>query len=167
MTTKNLAPVVKDFADRTILVSREFAAPLTQVWRAYTESIYLDQWWGPAPWRAQTKHLNFVAGGYWHYAMVGPDNERHWGRMSYLAIDHHRRIQVEDAFCDEHGTVNPALPVSRGQILFTATPIGTRVEFSMTYATEADLQRIVDMGFEQGIFACFEQLEALLRRVPS
>lgn len=164
MNTKNPTRVVKNMAERSILVSREFAAPVSQVWRAYTESELLDQWWGPKPWRAETKHMNFVAGGYWLYAMVGPNDERHWGRMNYLAIEHHRSITIEDAFCDELGRVNAALPTSRGQMVFTSRPNGTRVDFQMSYASEAELQKIVEMGFEQGITACLEQLALLLER---
>jgi len=39
----------------------------------------------------------------------------------------------------------------------------------MTYATEADVQKIVEMGFEQGITICLDQLEQLLKKqfVPS
>jgi uncharacterized protein YndB with AHSA1/START domain len=167
MSTSQPTRVTKNFSDKSILVSREFAAPVARVWRAYTESVYLDQWWGPAPWRAATKSLNFVPGGYWLYAMVGPNGECHWGRMNYLAIDLHRSITIEDIFCDAHGEVDPLLPASRGTMIFAPTPLGTRVDLSMKYASEADLQKIVEMGFEQGITLCAEQLAALLSRVPA
>lgn len=165
MTTPIRTHVVKDMAKRSILVSREFVAPVALLWRAYTESVYLDQWWAPSPWRAETRRLNFSVGGHWLYAMIGPQQERHWGRMNYLAIEHHRRIEIEDVFCDEHGTVNTGLPASRGWITFAATSVGTRVDFEMHYRSEAELQKIVEMGFEQGITACLEQLAVLLTRM--
>jgi hypothetical protein len=34
----------------------------------------------------------------------------------------------------------------------------------MTYAEESDLRKIVEMGFEQGITACLEQLAKLLQQ---
>jgi uncharacterized protein YndB with AHSA1/START domain len=156
--------IAKDFAQKSITVSRAFDAPLEAVWRAYTEAELLDKWWGPAPWHAETKKMNFSAGGYWLYAMVSPENQKHWGRMNYLAIEHHRSITIEDAFCDENGVVNPALPVSRGSIVFTPTGHGTQVQFMMTYQEESQLQAIVDMDFEQGISVCFDQLDALLHK---
>jgi uncharacterized protein YndB with AHSA1/START domain len=167
MTKPSPTQVVKDMAKRSILVSREFASPVALVWRAYTESQYLDQWWGPSPWRAETRRMNFAVGGHWLYVMMGPEGERHWGRMNYLAIEPHRRIEIEDVFCDESGNVNPDLPASRGQFAFTTTPAGTRVEFEMRYRSEAELQKIIEMGFEQGITACIEQLALLLTRMPS
>lgn len=156
--------ITKDFNAKSILVAREFDAPLALVWRAYTESTLLDQWWGPAPWRAETKAMNFTPGGYWLYAMVSPEGEKHWARMNYLSINLHKNFTMEDAFCDERGIINTELPVSAGQMVFTGTPKGTRVEFKMTYATEEALQKIVEMGFAEGITLCLDQLEVLFKQ---
>jgi hypothetical protein len=82
--------------------------------------------------------------------------------MNYVGIGPHRSITIEDVFCDEHGVVNADLPASRGPMLFTKTREGTRVEVKMTYASEADLQKLVEMGFEAGITQCLEQLERRL-----
>lgn len=164
MDTKNKTQVVKDFKEKSILVSREFNAPLINVWRAYTESELLAQWWAPAPWRAETKVMNFSVGGHWLYAMVSPEGEKHWGRMNYVAINHHKSFNIEDAFCDENGNFNAELPVSKGQISFTVTENGTLVEFKMIYPSETDLQKIVEMGFELGITACLDQLENLFNQ---
>jgi len=162
MNSNSKTQVVKDLKEKSFLVAREFNAPLALVWRAYTESKLLDQWWAPAPWRAETKSLDFVEGGYWLYAMVSPDNEKHWGRMNYIKIYHHKGFELEDAFCDENGVINPQLPASKGKNTFTPTTNGTRVEFKMYYETAEALQTVIEMGMEQGITACMEQLEVLL-----
>ncbi len=154
--------VIKDLKEKSILVSREFNAPVELVWRAFTESEILDQWWAPAPWRAETKFQDFSVGGFWLYAMVSPENEKHWGRMNYLSIDTHKNFHLEDVFCDEDGNPNLELPVSKGSNEFTATATGTLVEFKMSYSTEEQLQKIIEMGFEQGITACLEQLNQLI-----
>jgi uncharacterized protein YndB with AHSA1/START domain len=162
MNYKEKTQIFKNFKEKSILVSREFNAPLNLVWRAFTESELLDQWWAPAPWRAETKSMNFSVGGYWLYAMVSPENQKHWGRMNYLDINHLSSFDLEDFFCDEEGIINPELPASKGKNVFTETTNGTRVEFRMIYPTESDLQKIVEMGFEQGISMCFDQLEEML-----
>lgn len=161
MVTNSQTKVEKDFNERSILVSREFSAPLALVWRAYTESELLDQWFAPHPWRAETKSMNFAVGGYWLYAMVSPENQKHWARMDYLAIEHHKSYRVRDSFCDENGTPNPAFPSSTGSNRFTETPTGTLVQFKMYYASENDLKTVLEMGMEQGITMCVEQLEQL------
>ena len=161
MESKNKTQIAKDFEKKSILVSREFNAPLATVWRAYTESELLGQWWAPAPWKAETKFMDFTAGGYWLYAMVSPEGEKHWARMNYMAINHHKSFNIEDAFCDENGNFNKELPISKGQVSFSPTANGTLVEFLMIYPTESDIQKIVEMGFEQGISMTFDALDNL------
>ncbi len=39
--------VKKDFKEKSILVSREFNAPLETVWKAFTESELVEKWWAP------------------------------------------------------------------------------------------------------------------------
>jgi uncharacterized protein YndB with AHSA1/START domain len=163
MKSNNKTQVFKDLKEKSILVSRVFNAPIEIVWQAHTDYKILDQWWGPSPWKAETKTMNFAAGGYWLYAMVSPENQKQWGRMNYLAIDKYESIEIEDAFCDENGKLNNELPVSKGQIAFSKTDNGTRVDFKMIYPTETDLERIAEMGFEQGITICQDQLESLLK----
>ena len=160
----NKTEVIKNFKEKTIIVSREFDAPIEKVWQAYTDSSLLDQWWGPSPWRAETKRMNFKPGGYWLYAMVGPGGERHWARMNYIAIDHLKGYDIEDAFCDEEGNLSTDMPVSRGRMSFSKTVNGTRVDFKMIYATETDVQKIVEINFEQSITVCLDQLEEQLKK---
>ncbi len=157
--------VIKEFPSKSILVSREFNSSVELVWRCYTEQRYLDQWWGPAPWRAETKTMKFENGGFWHYAMVGPDGEKHWGIMNYNDIIPLKQFEIEDAFCDENAIINSALPVSKGSMVFRSTENGTLVEFKMTYATEEQLQTLIEMGFEEGITVCLEQLSQLLLNI--
>jgi uncharacterized protein YndB with AHSA1/START domain len=163
METIHKTVVVKDLKEKSILVSRTFNAPLEKVWRAYTESELLEQWWAPQPWKAETKTMNFSVGGYWLYAMVSPENEKHWGRMDYTTITPHESFEIKDGFCDVEGNLNPSLPVSVGTIAFTKTNNGTLVEFKMVYSSEKEIQTMIEMGFEQGITACLEQLEKLFQ----
>lgn len=159
----NKTQIVKNLAEKSILVSREFNALLANVWRAYTESELLDQWWGPNPWRAETKTMDFREGGFWLYAMVSPENEKHWGKMDYFTIKKYEKIDMEDSFCNENGIINSAFPKSRGSFVFTQTKTGVLVEFKMIYPTEKDIQMLVEMGFEQGITTALDQLEKLFQ----
>jgi uncharacterized protein YndB with AHSA1/START domain len=161
MENKNKTQISKDFKEKSILVSRRFNAPLANVWCAYTESELLGQWWAPLPWKAETKVMDFTVGGYWLYAMVSPEGEKHWERMNYVAIDHHKSFNIEASFCDENGNFNKELPVSKRQISFSPQENGTLVEFKMIFPTENDLRKIVEMGFEQGISMTFDHLDNL------
>ena len=157
--------VSKDFQEKSILVSREFNAPLETVWKAFTESESLEKWWAPKPWRAETKTMNFSEGGYWLYAMVSPENEKHWGKMNFLAIDELVSYAIEDEFCDEEGNTNTELPTSRGKNTFTKTETGTLVTFKTVYNSEEEVHKLIEMGFEKGIKMTFEELATLLENV--
>jgi len=64
---KNEASFEKDLKNKRLTVSRAFNAPLELVWKAWTESEILDQWWAPKPYRAETKSMDFRKGGMWAY----------------------------------------------------------------------------------------------------
>ncbi|HET6246043.1 MAG: SRPBCC domain-containing protein [Bacteroidetes bacterium] len=160
----NETQVTKDFNNKSILVAREFNAPLKDVWQAFTDSKILNQWWAPAPWHAETKYMDFSVGGYWLYAMVGPENEKHWGRMNYEDIDYLKKYAFEDVFSDEKGNVLSDLPASKGTAEFSEISAGTKVEFKTFYESEEDLKKMVEMGFEQGIKICFDQLQSLFKK---
>lgn len=163
MATTPKIIVVKDLEEKSILVSRTFSAPLEKVWLAFTESELLEQWWGPKPWKAITKSMDFFVGGHWLYAMVGPENEKHWGCVDYTSITPYLNFEIKDSFCDEEGNINTSLPVSKGIIVFTKTASGTLVEFKMFYSNEKEIETMMEMGFERGITACLEQLETLFQ----
>src|SRR5690606_19454002 len=83
-----------------VKVERSFDAPLELVWSAWTESELLEQWWGPKPFRAETKSMDFSEGGRWLYAMVGPQGERHWGLKDFTKINPRTDFTYRSLFCD-------------------------------------------------------------------
>lgn len=160
-TTTNKTIVLKDIAAKTLKVERQFNAPIELVWRAYTEAELLTKWWAPAPWKAESKELNFQPGGRWLYCMVGPAGERHWGCMMYKSIEKHKHFDIQDAFCDENGNINTEFPTATARISFESSANGTIVKWDTIYPTSEALQQVLDMGMEQGLSMCIDQLEAL------
>ena len=95
-----------DKATHTICLTREFAAELDLVWDAYTKAELLDQWFAPAPFRAETKEMDFREGGRWLYAMVSPENVRHWALVEFIKIEPISSFTTRNSFCDENGVNN-------------------------------------------------------------
>ena len=52
-----------DKATKTVLITREFEAPLSLVWEAFTSAELLDQWVAPKPFTSRTKYMEFKEGG--------------------------------------------------------------------------------------------------------
>ena len=145
-----------------VKVKREFAAPLEKVWSAWTDSELLDQWWAPKPWKAKTKSMNFSVGGFWLYAMVGPDGTESWARADYQAITPLKSFRGIDVFCDEEGTINAEFPKSIWSVSFTQSGDSTIVDIETKYEKVADLEMIIEMGFKEGFTAALENLDELL-----
>ncbi|HMR18131.1 MAG TPA: SRPBCC domain-containing protein [Sphingobacterium sp.] len=146
----------------TITVKREFDADLELVWQAWTTAELLDQWWGPKPWRAETKTMDFREGGFWLYAMVGPEGEKHWAKASYISIEKEKSFTAKDGFCDESGTMNPAFPENVWENLFTANDNQTTVNITLTFDKLEDLEQTIAMGFKEGFTMGLNQLDELL-----
>ncbi|WP_242929177.1 SRPBCC family protein [Pontibacter vulgaris] len=148
--------------NKTITVKREFAAELPLVWDAYTKSEILDQWWAPKPWKARTKTMDFREGGYWHYAMVGPEGEEHWALANYKTIDPKKRFTALDGFADAEGVVNTEMPQSKWEVSFTPKEEVTLVENLITFDDLAQLETTIQMGFKEGLTMAMENLDTLL-----
>ncbi|HLZ87478.1 MAG TPA: SRPBCC domain-containing protein [Puia sp.] len=165
---KREAVFTKDFQSKKITVVREFDAPLDLVWKAWTDSAILDQWWAPRPWRAETKKMDFRAGGKWLYNMIGPDGNGAWCVVAFHKVDANRGFSSSAAFCDEAGNTNSDFPVMEWQSEFSQTGGVTTVRVEISFAKEADMQTIIAMRFLEGFAMGLGNLEEYLQaHVPA
>lgn len=148
-------------------VERMFNAPISLVWRTWTEPELLDQWWAPKPWKSETSFMDFSEGGHRVYAMVGPEGEKHMARTNYRSIHVHEQFSGEDAFCDEEGNVNHEMPVSEFENLFKEKEKSTIVTITSSYASEEHLQQVIQMGMKEGLAMAFENLDGILQKLYS
>jgi uncharacterized protein YndB with AHSA1/START domain len=158
---------VADKAQRTITVIREFNGRRQLVWDCHTKSELLDQWFAPKPLTTRTKHMDFREGGYWHYAMITPDNQKFWNRLDYKTIDPIDGYTAQDGFCDETGAVNPDLPGSHWNVAFADQSTRTLVTTVVQYASPDSLQAAIDMGLKDGLTSTLERLDELLPRLQA
>lgn len=154
----------KDQTNKKLRVVREFDAPVEQVWKAWTESWLLDQWWAPKPWKANTQSMDFREGGAWLYYMQGPDGSRHYCRLDYETIVPKRSFSGQDAFCDEKGNINEEFPRMNWKTQFSTAGNGTKVEVVINFASEADMEKIIEMGFKEGFAAAHGNLDEILAK---
>ncbi|AKJ67118.1 ATPase [Pandoraea thiooxydans] len=145
-----------------ITVKREFAAKRQLVWDCHTKRELLDQWFAPKPLTTKTKHMEFKEGGYWHYAMIMPDGQAFWSRLDYQAIRPIDDYAALDGFCDESGIVNPEMPRARWEVTFTDANAHTLVTTVVKYRSPDDVQKVIEMGMEEGMASTLERLDELL-----
>ncbi len=167
MNSNLLFDFIVDKENNTIHIKREFDANLELVWQAWTTAELLDQWWGPKPWRAETKTMDFREGGFWLYAMVSPEGEKHWSKADYITIVKEKSFTQKDGFCDEHGTMNPEFPQNLSENSFSQKGNRVQVDMLLTFDTLADLETTLAMGFKEGMTTDFNQLDELLLQLKS
>lgn len=159
----NEAIFEKDLANKKLTVTRSFNAHLPLVWDAWTNAEILDQWWAPRPYKAVTKSMDFREGGFWLYAMTGPEGDKQWCRADYKTIDTQKSFSYIDAFCDEDGTPTD-FPNMTWLNSFSETGDVTTVHIDITFKSEEAIGKIIEMGFKEGFTAGMNNLDEYLVR---
>lgn len=119
MKTDLLMNFSVDKENKRVNVKREFDAPLSSVWSAWTEPEILDLWWAPAPFKSETKSMEFKEGGRRLYAMVGPDGAERWSYFEYSSISPKTNFKHSATFSDAEGNPNSEFGSSYWDITFS------------------------------------------------
>jgi len=155
---------VVDKESKTVTITKDFAAELSLVWDAYTKPELLDQWWAPKPLTSRTKVMDFKVGGRRFYAMVSPEgDELGWSIQKYTSITPKTNFKFFNAFADKDE--NPELPGSDWDLNFSDQGGTTKVSISIYNDSLERMERVIAMGFQQGIEAQLQNLEDLLGKL--
>jgi uncharacterized protein YndB with AHSA1/START domain len=148
--------------EKTVFITREFAAEHSLVWDAFTKAEILDQWTAPAPWVARTKYMNFEVGGRRFYAMVSPDGKEMWSIQKYTSITPKTNFKMFNAFADKDE--NPQLPGSDWDYNFSEQNGITKVNITIYNESLERMEKMIEMGFKEGFTVTLKNLEELLER---
>src|SRR5919204_1624805 len=98
-------PSPKESDKSKFVISRVFDAPRDLVWKAWTETKRLEQWWGAKGFSVKVVKLELRPGGIFHYSMRTPQGDTWWGKMVFREITKPERLVFENSFSDETGHV--------------------------------------------------------------
>lgn len=149
-----------DMENKTVIIKRKFEAGLPLVWDAFTKSEILDQWWAPKPFLSRTKIMNFEVGGRRFYAMVSPEGQERWSIQRYTSISPRTNFKMTNNFADKDE--NPEMPGSDWDLNFSEQNGTTTVNISIYNESRERMERMIEMGFKEGMTAILENLENLL-----
>jgi uncharacterized protein YndB with AHSA1/START domain len=149
-----------DKATKTVIINREFDAPLSLVWDAFTKAEYLDQWVAPRPWSSKTKYMDFRVGGKRFYAMVSPEGQERWSLQKYTSISPKTNFKLFNCFADKDE--NLELPGSEWDYNFSEENGITKLSISIYNESLERLERMIEMGFKEGYAMSMKNLEELL-----
>ncbi|WP_220392794.1 SRPBCC family protein [Chitinophaga lutea] len=124
---------------RDLIVTRTFDAPLEEVWKAWSDSGYVKQWWGPKVFTCPVAKMDFREGGASLVCMRTPDGHDLYNTWNYHKIVPMELIEFVMRFSDADGqAVDPAkmgLPAElaagvRHKITFR--PVDGKTEMTVT-----------------------------------
>src|ERR1051326_7261266 len=160
MKTRFPVELTVDKDSKTVHVTKEFNAPLSLVWDAFTKQEILDQWWAPKPWMSKTKVMDFKVGGRRFYAMVGPEGQEHWSVQKFTSISPKTNFKFYNAFADKDE--NPDLPGSEWDLNFSEQNGRTKVSITIKNESLQRMEQMIEMGFQGGFTMTLNYLETLL-----
>ncbi|WP_131537052.1 SRPBCC family protein [Pedobacter nototheniae] len=160
METNLLFEFTVNKPEKTVYITREFAAELPLVWDAFTKKELLDQWVAPKPWSAKTKHMNFEVGGRRFYAMVSPEGMERWALQEYTSITPKTNFKMYNTFAD--ADENAELPGSAWNYDFSEQNGITKVDITIVNESLSRLEKMIEMGFEIGFKMSIDNLDNLL-----
>lgn len=150
-------------------MERIFSAPRELVFKAFSTSEHLAQWFAPRGWTVPVSNLDFRAGGSWHFCMKCVDQSQGdfygmeaWSKAVYREIVVPEKIVYSDYFADADGNVAEDMPAGVVTITFEEYEGKTRVVSTTKYPSEEDLQKVIEMGMEQGATETWDRLAELL-----
>jgi len=91
-----------------LVITRDFDAPRDLVFKAFTESDGMAQWWGPKGWTMQVSRFEFRPGGIFLFRLEGSDGADMWARFVYREITPPERIVFVNSFSNEAGGLTRA-----------------------------------------------------------
>lgn len=150
-----------DKSTKTVKIDREFNAELSLVWDAFTKQEILDQWWAPKPYSSKTIKMEFKEGGRRFYAMVGQDGvELGWHIQDYTSISPKTNFKLLSVFADKDE--NPFLPGSNWDFNFSEQNGITKVSISIFNESLERMEKMIEMGFNEGFTATLNELDNVL-----
>jgi len=103
-------------ADRVLMITRVFDAPLELVWNAWTDPIEMVKWLGPRGFTSAIEYADFRPGGRYRIHMRGPENDDHWMQGTHREIVPMERLVMAGGWTDAQG--NPVSPETILTVIF-------------------------------------------------
>jgi uncharacterized protein YndB with AHSA1/START domain len=140
----------------------EFEADVKRVWQIWEDPRQLERWWGPPTWPATFSQYEFTPGGAASYYMTGPEGEKAGGWWRITDIQAPNRLEFDDGFADDDGA--PVAEMGTTHATVTLEDIGgrTRMTVLSVFESEEQMNKMIEMGMEDGMKEAAGQIDALL-----
>lgn len=149
-------------SDTELTFTQVLNAPRELVFRAFSQSEHVRQWWGPEGWAMPVCTIDFRPGGTWLYCIRNAEGEEHWAQALYREIASPSRIVFTDNMVDAQGNLIADFPSRLVTVTFDNLDGRTRLRVHVQVESAADLKKLVEMGFVKHFPETLQYLEQLL-----
>jgi uncharacterized protein YndB with AHSA1/START domain len=147
----------------TMEIVAEFDAPPDRVWDVWEDPRKLERWWGPPTYPATFTRHEFEAGGQSRYYMTGPQGDKHFGWWRIDVLDGPRHIEFANGLAGDDGEPVPGLAPAGGIVELESSGSGTRMLVRTKFVDVEQMERMLEMGMQEGMGLAIGQIDAVLR----
>ena len=149
--------------DRDLVLTRIINAPPEKVFRAWTESELLKQWFAPLPYTTPVAETDVRPGGSSLIVVRDPDGNDFPSKGVYLEVVKNERLVFTDAYTTAwEPSEKPFMTVI---LTFENEGGNTKYTARVRHWMVADRDTHEEMGFHEGWGQCADQLAALVIRI--
>ncbi|KAB2891168.1 MAG: SRPBCC domain-containing protein [Desulfobulbaceae bacterium] len=158
-----------------LIITRHFAAPRMQVWKAWTEPERFKQWWGPKNFTTPYCRIDLRPGGTYLNCMRSPDGREYWSTGIYREVQPPSLLFCTDSFADADGNIVPASHYGMGgdwplELLVTLTLReqygGTRLTLRHAGIPAGEMRDLTETGWQESFDKLADYLAAE-KRLPA
>jgi uncharacterized protein YndB with AHSA1/START domain len=151
----SVTSVHKDPDARTMTITTEYDASVDRVWQLWSDPRQLERWWGPPTHPATVVDHDLTPGGEVIYFVTGPEGDRSPGSWRVLAVEPPRRLEFDLG--------DPDIPTVTIRVRVDARPGGgTRMTIEASFPSSDAMDRLIVMGFEEGLTSALGQIDGVL-----
>ena len=156
MTTVKFGTTVTLPSDTEIAMSREFDAPASLVWKAFTTPDLLRRWLlGPDGWEMPICEVDLRVGGKWRYGWAQPDGSSAFEMYGeYTEVTPHSRLVNTEHFEDN--------PPAVTTVEFVETDGRTVMTTTMRLVSQEARDAVLATGMADGAGRSYERLGEVL-----
>ncbi|GAA4469245.1 SRPBCC family protein [Nemorincola caseinilytica] len=132
--------------DKSLFIERTLNAPVSLVWKAFTDPAHIAKWWGPNDFSNTIYTMDLRPGGAWELVMHGPDGTDYKNKSIFTEVVENELIAYDHV----------SGPKFHATIRFRADGDSTHLSWHMEFDSPEQLDKVIeqfkaDKGLEQNI----------------
>jgi len=125
--------ILNTLPEREIVTTRVVDFPRQLVYRAWTEPVHLQNWWGPNGFTNTFHVFELRIGGRWSFTMHGPDKGNYANECTFALIDEPKRLVWN----------RQSKPIFQVDVVFDAIEESkTRITFRQKFETTEECEKL-------------------------